>query len=79
MVAQVEQRIILDKLTGRGRNKNDEELALVIVLQERLLPCGSSLFLQEGRMQGNVLDGCTKIRYAFFVMWKKGGESHSTK
>ena len=27
MVAQVEQRIILDKLTGRGRNKNDEELA----------------------------------------------------
>ena len=27
MVAQVEQRIILDKLTGRGRNKNAEELA----------------------------------------------------
>ena len=27
MVAQVEQRLILDKLTGRGRNLNDAELA----------------------------------------------------
>ena len=27
MVAQVEQRLILDKLTGRGRNLHDEELA----------------------------------------------------
>jgi pyruvate,water dikinase len=27
MVAQVEQRIILDKLTGRGRNLNEEDLA----------------------------------------------------
>ena len=27
LVAQVEQRIILDKLTGRGRSTNEEELA----------------------------------------------------
>ena len=27
MVAQVEQRLLLDKLTGRGRNLHDEELA----------------------------------------------------
>ena len=27
MVAQVEQRLILDQLTGRGRNRHEEELA----------------------------------------------------